>query len=102
MSTVDELSPKGIIDPTGTEIQPSDMVPRMRQVLIERNAAFKHTNMDSKPVCFILIVVAADSVIVKVRNFGVFSFGHHPLNGQELFVQRGVLFLLLDLVFLLA
>lgn len=87
MSTVNELSPKGIINPTGTEIQPSDMVPRMRQVLIKRNSAFKDTDMDSKPVGFRFVIVATNSVIVKVRNFGVFSFCHHPLDGQKLFVQ---------------
>ncbi len=81
------MPPKRIADPAGTNIKPPHMVPRVSEVLIERDLAFVDTNVDSEPVSFGIIIVATDSVIVKFWDFGVFAFGHHPLDGQELFIK---------------
>ena len=81
------MPPKRIPDPASADIKPPDMVPRVSEVLIERDLAFVDTDVDSKPVSFGIIIVATDSVIVKLWDFGVFAFGHHPLDGQELFVE---------------
>lgn len=54
---------------------------------MERDAAFKHTELDTIPVSGLFIVVFLDAVAVEFGEFFVGAFGHEPPDAEHLLVK---------------
>ena len=85
-----EFTPKSIINVARAQIEPSYVVPRVIEKVTERNVAFQNTQSYSVPVCCGFVMILTNLIVVKLRNFSVVSFRHHPLNAEKLFVKLSV------------
>ncbi len=60
-----ESLPYFVIHIASTQIQNSDMIPRVSQIFNERNLTFKDSNSDAKPIGMRIIILRNEFVVVE-------------------------------------
>jgi hypothetical protein len=71
VAVLNKLVPVLIIHVTCAQVELSDMSEGVRQKFMERDTAFKHTELNTIPVSGLFIVVFLDTVAVEFGEFFV-------------------------------